>query len=113
MHDPTTYCYLKKDLTKSIERTLNTFAFDLFQDKRITQSQYYYLRSTDANAPRIYGLLKVHKTGMPLRPIVSFIDSPLYNLSKFIKVLYHHWLVVLISLCQILMSLWIGFPKIL
>ena len=42
------------------------------------------MRSTDAIAPRIYGLPKVHKPDWPLRPIVSFINSPLYNLSKFI-----------------------------
>ena len=38
-------------------------------------------------APRVYGLPKIHKTGFPFRPIVSFINSPLYNLSKFIAVL--------------------------
>ena len=33
------------------------------------------------------GLPKIHKTGFPFRPIVSFINSPFYNLSKFIAVL--------------------------
>ena len=41
------------------------------------------MRSTDVIAPRIYGLPKIHKPDWPLRPIVSFINSPLYNLSKF------------------------------
>ena len=33
------------------------------------------------------GLPKIHKTGFPFQPIVSFINSPLYNLSKFIAIL--------------------------
>ena len=32
-----------------------------------------------------YGLPKVHKVSVPLRPIVSFINSPSYNLSKFLS----------------------------
>ncbi|KAL0269178.1 UNVERIFIED_CONTAM: hypothetical protein PYX00_006990 [Menopon gallinae] len=34
--------------------------------------------------PRIYGLPKIHKTGVPLRPIVSAINSPTHNLAKFL-----------------------------
>ena len=30
----------------------------------------------------IYSLLKIHKTGVPLRPITSFINSRSYNLLK-------------------------------
>ena len=42
------------------------------------------LRSTNAIAPRIYRLPKIHKPDWPLRPIVSFINSPLYSPSKFV-----------------------------
>lgn len=38
---------------------------------------------TNALPCKIYGLVKTHKEGMPLRPIVSAIQSPFYNLSKF------------------------------
>ena len=31
-----------------------------------------------------YGLPKIHKTGIPLRPIVSFINSPTYDLSSYL-----------------------------
>ena len=31
-----------------------------------------------------YGLPKVHKENVPLRPIVSFCGATLYNLSKFL-----------------------------
>lgn len=33
----------------------------------------------------MYGLPKIHKDNIPLRPIVSCINSPTYNLSKFLS----------------------------
>ena len=38
-------------------------------------------------APRIYGLLKIHKNGIPLRPIVNTIGSPTYKLAKYLATL--------------------------
>ena len=35
-------------------------------------------------APRFYGQQKVHKPGVPIRPIVSYSGSSLYNLNKYI-----------------------------
>ena len=36
-----------------------------------------------SNIPKAYGLVKIHKDGFPIRPIISAINSPLYNISKF------------------------------
>ena len=83
LNDSKTYCYIRKDITKSIEKKLKKAIYELYKNDRISQYEYYYSRSTDAIAPRIYGLPKIHKLNCPLRPIVSFINSPLYNLSKF------------------------------
>ena len=85
LNDKDTYVLKKNDLTKNIEQKLNKFIFDLYKIDRLSQKEYFYLRSTDAIALRIYGLPKIHKPDWPLRPIVSFINSPLYsyNLSKF------------------------------
>ena len=74
---------LKHDSTGNIERKSNKYIYQLFKNKSISQNKYYHLHSSDANAPRIYGLPKIHKPHTPLRPIISFINSPLYNLSKF------------------------------
>ena len=86
LNDKDTYVILKNDLTKNIKRKLNKFTFELCKIDRLYQKEYFYLRSTDAIAPRIYGLTKIHKPDWRLRPIVSFINSPLYsyNLSKFV-----------------------------
>ena len=32
----------------------------------------------------VYGLPKIHKVGVPLRPIVSFVNSATYELSKYL-----------------------------
>ena len=78
-----TYRILNRDLTKCIERRLNSYISNFFRSQRIAQTQYYHLRSTDAIAPRLCGLPKIHKEGIPMSLIVSFIYSPFYNLSKF------------------------------
>jgi len=35
--------------------------------------------------PRLYGLPKMHKSGVPVRPIVSFVSSRTYELSKYLS----------------------------
>ncbi|KAG8226743.1 hypothetical protein J437_LFUL004394 [Ladona fulva] len=42
------------------------------------------LRPPAEAPPRLYGLPKIHKDGIPLRPIVSAINSPTYNLAKYL-----------------------------
>jgi len=34
--------------------------------------------------PRLYGLPKLHEESVPIRPVVSFINAPTYNLCGFI-----------------------------
>ena len=40
------------------------------------------LRSSAGSTPLLYGLPKIHKPEVPLRPIASFYTSPTYQLSK-------------------------------
>ena len=42
------------------------------------------LYSNEGLCPRFYGLLKFHKPGIPLRPIVSFVSSPTYAISGYL-----------------------------
>ena len=44
-----------------------------------------FLRSTNSVLPRMYGLPKIHNFNLPLRPIVSFVGSATYELSKLLK----------------------------
>lgn len=82
LNDPTTYIKLKKDPTKSTERKLNALLLKLKRENKLDDSLYYRLRSTDALCPKLYGLPKLHKVNVPLRPIVSFVNSATYELSK-------------------------------
>ena len=43
---------------------------------------YKKLYPTGANSPKFYGLPKVHKQGMPLRPIISSIEAVTYQSAK-------------------------------
>ena len=45
---------------------------------------YHQLRPTGSQPPRIYGLPKIHKPKVPLRPFVLCIGSPSYQLSRHI-----------------------------
>lgn len=53
----------------------------------ISNALYNKLRPTGSQLPRIYGLPKIHKPDVPLRPIASCIGSPSYLISKHIATL--------------------------
>ena len=78
------YQLLKKDPTTKIKaKTLKQLKI-LKDNEFIDNKLYYYLKPTDSPAPRFYGQPKIHKPGVPIRPIVSCSGSPLYNLNKYI-----------------------------
>ena len=72
--DPTT-----KIKTKALKQ-LKVLKGNLLIDNKL----YCYIKSTESPAPRSYGQPKIHKPGVPIRPIVSYSGSPLHNLNKYI-----------------------------
>ena len=54
------------------------------KENKITVPVYRQLKCGKSVIPKIYGLPKLHKSGIPHRPIVSFIGAPTYQLSKFL-----------------------------
>ncbi len=48
-------------------------------------SSPYSLLATNPKVPLLYSLPKIHKEGIPIRPIVSFIVSPVYKTSIFLN----------------------------
>ena len=82
LSDEVTYVKLKKDPTKVSERDMNRLLLQLHKDNKLPYALYRKLRSTDALCARLYGLPKIHKLNVPLRPIVSFVNSATYELSK-------------------------------
>ena len=78
------YQFLKKDPTCKIKpKTLKQLTV-LKDNEFIDNKLYYYLKPTDSPVPRLYGEPKIHKPGVPIRPIVSYSGSPLQNLNKYI-----------------------------
>ena len=90
LHNQSTYQPLKCDLTTATEKKVNTFVSGMKQNKKISTRDEFALESSDGRAPRLYDLPKIHKQGIPLRTIVSFVETPTYNLSKEIaRILLH------------------------
>ena len=56
---------------------------DLKKAGKISDSTYQMLYSSGL-CPRFYGLPKIHKPGIPLRPIVSFVNSPTCAISGYL-----------------------------
>ena len=78
------YQLLKKDPTNKIKaKTLKQLKV-LKDNKFIDNKLYFYLKPTDSPAARFYGQPKRRRAGVPIRPIVSYSGSPLYNLNKYI-----------------------------
>ena len=84
LSDPTTYRKLPKDPTTTQENKVIRVLKKLEKDNEIPTSLYNRLRPSGSLPPRIYGLPKIHKPSTPLRPIVSCIKSPTYQLAKYI-----------------------------
>ena len=84
LSDRNTYSILKSDPTSKTQRKLNKMLLDLKKPGKISESTYKMLYSSDGLCPRFYGLPKIHKTGIPLRPIVSFVNSPTYAVSSYL-----------------------------
>lgn len=84
LNDETTYKKSNKDPTNIIQTKNNIYAKKLKEKNYIDQSTYKNIVTYDAVPPKIYGLPKIHKKDRPLRPIVSCINSPTFQLSKYI-----------------------------
>ena len=76
------YQLLKKDATTKI-KTKTLKQLKVLKDNEFIDNKLYYLKPTDSPAPRFYGQPKIHKPGVPIRPIVSYSSSLLYNLNKY------------------------------
>jgi hypothetical protein len=78
--EDTSYRRLTRDPTDSTERKTTL----LLKKPTLTEDICKQLRPAGSRSPRLYGLPKIHKEGVPLRPTVSYIGAPTYQLSKYI-----------------------------
>ncbi|XP_043257984.1 uncharacterized protein LOC122400526 [Colletes gigas] len=75
-----TYTKINKDPTPRISRITNQLIIQANLSPEISKS----ITSTEPQPPKLYGLPKIHKDNIPLRPIVSAINSPTHNLAKYL-----------------------------
>ena len=84
VNDKQTYVEFKRDPTPALQRKLNRKLFKLKKTDAIDIRRYYRLRCPVPQPPKLYGLPKLHKPNIPMRPIVSFCGTPTYQLSKYL-----------------------------
>ena len=85
LSDTNTYEILTNDPQKQLQGKVNRKLLKLYTEKKFTRPFYENLYCSAAVTPRFYGLIKTHKENNPIRPIVSFIGSPTYNIAKMLS----------------------------
>ncbi|XP_046435222.1 uncharacterized protein LOC124187022 [Neodiprion fabricii] len=82
--DRKTYEKIKRDPTSKLQNISNRLIKKLVDIGILDNIQGKLMRTYSALAPRIYGLRKTHKPGCKLRPVVSSIGSPGYEIANFV-----------------------------
>ena len=80
--DQPTYKIIATDPTIKCKNKLISLLKTIKSEGGIDEVTYKKLYPTGSGTPKFYGLPKVHKAGMPLRPIVSSIGAVTYETSK-------------------------------
>ena len=89
LQDTSTYRTIKGDPTSRLKNRLITILKKTKAESGMQDNTYKKMYPTGASPPKFYGLPKIHKKNIPIRPIVSSIGSVSYGvareLSKIIK----------------------------
>ena len=82
---PPSFTKLKKTPLKLYQDSLRTKVKQCSEFFTYFKQNYLRLIEQNPQTPRFYTLPKIHKVGIPHRPIVSFIGSPAYKLQKLLN----------------------------
>ena len=82
--DDTSYQAIKRNPTMKIERKVTEVLRSLEKKGKLPSDLRKKVQNQNSSTPQLYGLPKIHKASVPLRPIVSSINSPTYNLSRYL-----------------------------
>ena len=77
-----TYRSINSDPTMRLKDKLIILLKSIKAEGRLKEEVYKSLCPTGAGSPMFYGLPKIHKVGMPLRPIVSSFGTVTHETSK-------------------------------
>lgn len=82
LSDTTYYTMLNRDPTSTYQQKANKIVSKLKTSKLITDDQARQLTIYNQTSPKFYGLPKIHKPDIPLRPIISSINAPNSKLAQ-------------------------------
>ena len=74
----------QKDNVHNVERQINKVLKEIHQEGFIDQTTLKSLSARGSLTPRLYGLPKTHKPGIPLRPVLSMSGSPYHSLAQWL-----------------------------
>ena len=101
------YKEIPKDPTNKIKAQLITKLRRIKKESKLDEGTYRTMYPTGCVPPKFYGLPKIHKTGTPLRPIVSSRGSVTYGVAKVLSTVIQplvgkspHHIQVLVTLYQ-------------
>ena len=75
---------VKSNPINRVTSHVNKYVWNLYKCNKISKI-CYLLRCSKGVTSRFYGLLKISKPSVPLPPVVLFVNSPTYYLSKFLS----------------------------
>ena len=86
LSDKTKFSLDKKqsDCTLDLEKQVSTRLTALVKNGALTEKAAAKLMPRGSCLPRLYGLPKMHKPDVPLRPILSMIGSPTHKLAQWL-----------------------------
>ena len=73
------------DTTKKREKDFCEFIKNLEKDGLLCENIVSRIKPIGSSRPRLYGVPKTHKDGMPLRPVLSTTGSFQQPLARFLK----------------------------
>lgn len=85
LSDDNTYQKMDFDPTSRFQAKNNKDILDLFKKGKVDEKNKNFLVTYNGVSPKVYGLPKLHKKDIPLRPITSSINSSFYNLAKYLN----------------------------
>ncbi|CAH8616866.1 unnamed protein product [Schistosoma rodhaini] len=74
----------QKDVDNKIENELTRSLKKLRDQQIIPPDIYESIKPIGTHLPRLYGLPKVHKRDIPLKPILDMYDSPYHTVAKWL-----------------------------
>jgi hypothetical protein len=82
--DPAVYTPTNLDNTLTIKQEADKLIQTLFTMSHLTESQAKYFTDFIPRCPVFYGIPKIHKADIPLRPIVSQINGPTKSINEIV-----------------------------